>query len=526
VTRTPPLPALAACLALAAAAGCAGPAAGGAADATLTYAIGDEPEEFNPALVDEHLDPVTELVFRGLTGHDADNEVVPALAEDWTVSEDERTYTFDLREGVTWHDGAPFTADDVVFTVEAVRDGDFATSNKFAAVEEVRAEDDHTVVIELATPVPALLDTLSNGVLPEHLLAGPGIDDPAFGAAPVGTGPFRLDEWRHGEYAALSAFPDYYGGAPGLDGITVAYVPDAATRLMRLQNGEVDAAALEPRQVRDFQGGDRHRVEVAPTADYRAIMFNTGPDHCYLDADCADPAPRIAMGYAVDREAVISAVLNGYGTPAAGPLDLSPYRVDAADAVHDPERAERTMTEAGYRRGEDGVWAKDGERVAFDLTTFAEDGVRTAMVEVLATQLREQGFDVTADPRPRDAVDWAAVDAFLIGWGTPYDPDGSLYGPFHSSEALAEGGSNYGSYADDAADDALDRGRSTADPAVRADAYADFQRAIAANPPYVFVAYLDAVNAVPADLRGVERRTLAHHGYGFFWNAEEWSYEG
>ena len=489
-----------------------GASTGGAADNTLSYALGDEPEEFNPALIDEHLDPVTEMVFRGLTAHDADNGIVPALAESWEVGDDEQTYTFTLRDGVTWHDGEDFTAEDVVFTIEEIRDGDFVTSHKFANVEKVTAEDDHTVVVELSRPTPALLDSLSNGMLPEHILASTGIDDPAFGENPIGTGPFQLDTWEHGEYASLSAFADYYGGAPGLDGITISYVPEAATRLIQLRNGEVDAAYLEPQQAEQVESDDV-QVEISPTADYRGIMFNMA------DERFADPAPRQAMNYAIDRDAVVDSVLYGYG-----PLDQSPFHADVTDYSFDPDRVESIMSDAGYAKNADGIWAKDGEPIAFDLTTFAEDGARSAMIEVLATQLREQGFDVTAAPTPRDAVEWDELESFLIGWGTPYDPDGSLYGPFHSSEALAEGGSNYGSYADEAVDEALDRGRSTGDEDTRTAAYTDFQEAIVENPPYVFVSYLEAVNAVPADLQGVEQRTLAHHGYGFFWNAEEWSY--
>ncbi|WP_017556249.1 ABC transporter substrate-binding protein [Nocardiopsis baichengensis] len=513
--RSRSLAAAGACLALIAA-GCS--AQGGADDGdTLTYALGDEPDQFNPALVSEHLDPVTEMVFRGLTAHDADNEVVPALAESWDVADDERTYTFSLREGVTWHDGEPFTADDVVFTVEGVRDGDLPTSNKFANVEEVEAEDGHTVVMRLSEPTPALLDTLSNGILPEHLLADSGVDDPGFGENPVGTGPFRLDEWKHGEYATLSAFGDYYGGAPGLDGVTVSYVPDAAARLISLQNGEVDAAYLEPSQADGFDV-EGYRTERFPTADYRGILFNM------TDERFADPEPRTAMNYAVDRDAVIDSVLHGYGSPASGPLDKSPFGTDAADYSFDPDRVKEIMEDDGYELNGDGVWEKDGEPYAFELTTFAEDGVRSAMIEVVATQLREQGFDVTAEPKPRDAVDWAGLEAFLIGWGTPYDPDTSLFGPFHSSEALDDGGSNYGGYADEDVDAALEDGRSTNDRDERAKAYADFQEAIAENPPYVFVSYLDAVNAVPENLEGPKERALAHHGYGFFWNAEDWSY--
>ncbi|TQN27526.1 peptide/nickel transport system substrate-binding protein [Haloactinospora alba] len=498
--------------------GCTAGSGGGDDGDTLTYALGDEPEQLNPALVSEHLDPVTEMVFTGLTAHDADNEVIPALAEEWEISDDETHYTFTLRDDVTWHDGEPFTAADVVFTVEGIRDGDLSTSNKFANVTDVAATDEHTVELELSEPTPALLDSLSNGMLPEHVLAGSGVDAPDFGANPVGTGPFELETWKHGEYAELSANEDFYGGSPGLDGITVSYVPDAATRLIQVENGDVDAASLAPEQADEFEEGDGLRAEVFPTADYRGVMFNMDGDRF------ADPAPRKAMNYAVDREAIVDSVLHGYGSPASGPLDRSRFHTDAADYGFDPDRVAEIMTDAGYERNEDGIWAKDGEPVAFDLTTFAEDDLRAAMVEVLATQFTEQGFDVTADPQPRDAVDWDNFDAFLIGWGTPYDPDGSLYGPFHSSEALDEGGSNYGSYADDAVDEALEQGRSTNDPDTRADAYADFQEALADNPPYVFVSYLEAVNVVPDDLGGIEERTLAHHGYGFFYNAQDWSY--
>ncbi|MBB6173945.1 peptide/nickel transport system substrate-binding protein [Nocardiopsis mwathae] len=494
----------------------------GAGGDILTYALGDEPDVLNPALVDEHLDPVTEMVFRGLTAHDADGEIVPALAESWKISDDEQTYTFTLRDGVTWHDGEPFTADDVVFTVEGIRDGGLVTSNKFANVENVTADDDHNVTVELSEPTPALLDTLSSGILPKHILADTGIDDPDFNEHPIGTGPFELDTWKRHEYASLSAFDDYYGGEPGLDGITISYVPDAATRLIRLKNGEIDAAYLEPQQAKEFSddngGDDGIAVKVWPTADYRAIMFNMTDDRF------EDPALRQAMNYAVDRDAIIKSVQHGYGSPATGPLDKSPFHADIADYSFSPERVEEIMTDAGYEKNDDDIWAKDGEPVSFDLTTFAEDGLRASMIEVLATQLRDQGFDVTADPEPRDAVKWEELETFLIGWGTPYDPDGSLYGPFHSSEALAEDGSNLGSYADDAVDKALEEGRGTSDEETREKAYTDFQKAIVDDPPFVFVSYLEAINAVPSNLEGLQERTLAHHGYGFFAHAEDWTF--
>jgi peptide/nickel transport system substrate-binding protein len=117
------------------------------------------------------------------------------------------------------------------------------------------------------------------------------------------------------------------------------------------------------------------------------------------------------------------------------------------------------------------------------------------------------------------------VEAFVIGWGTPYHPDTSLFGPFHSSQVLAEGGSNLGSYVNPAVDAALEAGKVAQDEAAEVAAYTQFQEAIAADPPYVWLVYLRALNAFPADFVGPTERTLEHHGYGLFWNVETWHWE-
>ncbi len=417
------------------------------ADGALTYAVGDEPETFNPGLQDEHTDPVTELVFRGLTRHDEDNKVVPGLAKSWEVAPDGKTYTFALRPGTTWQDGKPFTSGDVKFTIEAIKGAgaDSPLSRNFSMVTAVETPDPATVRLKLDEPFAPMLDALSTGMLPEHLLKGKKLTDPDFGRRPVGTGPFRLTTYKPGQYAELTAFDGYYEGAPGLKKIVVKYVPDDSARLIQLKNGEVDAAHLAPQQAGKAGG---HRLEVYPTADYRALMFNM------KDPVFADRRIRTAMNYAVDRE------------------------------------------------------------------------LRVAILNVSATQLRKQGFDVDPRPRPRDWVrkHWGDLQGMVVGWGTPYDPDSSVYGVFASSQALAKGGSNYGTYSNPAADKALEEGRSTLDPAKRKAAYIAFQKALQDDPPFVWISYLKTINAVPKNLTGPAQRTLGHHGYGFFWNAETWRY--
>jgi peptide/nickel transport system substrate-binding protein len=231
------------------------------------------------------------------------------------------------------------------------------------------------------------------------------------------------------------------------------------------------------------------------------------------------------MNYAVDRDAIAKSVVLGYGTPAKGPLDASPYAA-APGFTFDPAKVASLMREAGYAKNGEGMWAKNGKTVGFELTTFAEDSLRVAILNVSATQLRKQGFDVDTRPRPREWVrkHWRDLAGRVVGWGTPYDPDSSVYGPFASSQALDKGGSNYGSYGNRAADRALEDGRSTLDPVKRKAAYADFQQALQDDPPFVWISYLKTINAVPESLTGPAQRTLGHHGYGIFWNAETWRY--
>lgn len=491
---------------------------GSGKDGSLTYAIGDEPETFNPGLQDEHTDPVTELVFRGLTRHDKDNKVVPALAKSWQVAPDGKTYTFALRPGARWQDGKPFSAEDVKFTIETVRDAgaDSPLSRNFTMVTAVETPDPATVRLKLDEPFAPMLDAVSMGMLPKHLLQGKKLTDPGFGQHPVGAGPFTLKTYKHGQYAELTAFDGYYEGKPGLKRIVVKYVPDDSARLIQLRNGEVDAANLAPQQAGKAKG---HRVEVYPTADYRAIMFNM------TDPVFGDRRVRQAMNHAVDRDAITKSVVLGYGSPAKGPLDTSPYAA-ATGFTYDPGKVASLMKDAGYAKNGQGLWAKNGKTVKFELTTFAEDSLRVAILNVSATQLKQQGFDVDPRPRPRDWVrkHWGDLEGFVVGWGTPYDPDSSVYGPFASSQALSKGGSNYGSYSNPAADKALEDGRSTLDPAERKAAYTAFQQALQDDPPFLWISYLKTINAVPENLTGPAQRTLGHHGYGFFWNAETWRY--
>lgn len=169
---------------------------------TLMYASGDY-TRINPAM-DEHGE-INLLLFSGLTSHDGENQVAPGLAESWDFDEATCTYTFHLREGVKWHDGEPFTAEDVKFTIEAIQNPENASENapNFEDVKEITVKDEHTIAFRLSAPNVAFLDYMSMAVLPRHRLEGEDMQESAFFRAPIGTGSYKLDSWDPGQAITL-----------------------------------------------------------------------------------------------------------------------------------------------------------------------------------------------------------------------------------------------------------------------------------------------------------------------------------
>ena len=192
---------------------------------TLVYASGDY-TRINPAM-DEHGE-INLLLFDGLTAHDGNNEVVPALAKSWEFDEASCTYTFHLEEGVRWHDGEPFTAEDVKFTIEAVMYPENGAENapNYEDVQEIRMVDEKTVTFRLAAPNAAFLDYMTMPVLPAHLLEGEDMQESDFFRHPVGTGPYRLENWDAGQAITLVKNEEYFKDKPEIGRIVFKIVPD------------------------------------------------------------------------------------------------------------------------------------------------------------------------------------------------------------------------------------------------------------------------------------------------------------
>lgn len=489
-------------------AGCGGSSADGN---TLVYGSNDY-TSINPALY-EHGE-INSLIFLGLTTHDGDNNVAPGAAESWSFDESTDTYTFKIREGLTFHDGEPLTAKDAEFTIKAIMDPANGSENasNFEDVVRVEAIDDLTLELQLKAPDVAMTDYLTIGILPAHLLEGKDMTTDSFNQNPVGAGPYKLTDWQHGQSITLEKFDDFYLGEPKIDKVIFKIVEDTDARALQLESGELNFAQITPKSMEKFSGNSDFNVYHMKTSDYRGIMYNFNADlfknHRELPA---------ALSYAIDRQAIIDSVLLGYGEAAYSPLQMGPYNNEAIEKYsYDPAKAKAALESAGWKQGADGIYEKDGDRLAFTINCSQGDQVRIDMANICAQNLKAVGADVkVAVPAE---TDWAGQDAYLIGWGSPFDPDDHTYKVFGTDK-----GANYNSYSNAKVDSILQQARQLENGEARTSLYSDFQTELAADPAYTFIAYIDAIYAGASNISGIkEDLLLGHHGVGIFWNIYEW----
>ncbi len=509
--------ALAMLLALAACGGAPAPAPdsdSAAQPATLVYGSADY-TRINPAM-DEHGE-INVLLFNGLTAHDGDNQIVAGLAETWEYDEGTYTYTFRLRPDVRWHDGEPFTAEDVKFTIEAIMDPENGAENapNYEDVEEITVIDGRTVSFRLSAPNVAFLEYMTMAILPRHLLEGEDMQTSDFFRAPVGTGPYKLESWDAGQSIVLVKNEDYYQGCPKIDRIIFKITGDDNAQAIQLESGELDLALLDPKNARNFVDRDGFTCYDMTTADYRGILFNFWNDYWTENRDIIP-----AICYAIDRQAIIDAVLLGQGMAAYGPLQRNIYNNEAVERYdYNPARARELLEAAGCVIGPDGFYERNGEEIGFVISVMAGEQDRIEIAQAAAQQLREVGVNCTVELPAQ--MDWGGQMACLIGWGSPFDADDHTYKVFGTGK-----GANYSGYSNARVDEYLTLARQSSDPAVRREYYGKFQEELASDPAYAFICYIDANYVAKSSIHGIAAGTvMGHHGVGIFWNVHEWTIE-
>ncbi|MCC5781202.1 ABC transporter substrate-binding protein [Nitratireductor sp. B36] len=328
-------------------------------------------------------------IYEGLLRYDEKLQPMPQLAKSWEVSEDGLTYTFKLHDNVKWHDGEPFTSADVVFSADVfLRETHARLRTSLEHVESITAPDDTTVVFKLKQPFGPFLGIFEAGTMPmvpKHIYEGTDYKNNPANNTPIGTGPFKFEEWVKGSHILLTKFEDYYEeGKPYLDEIYWHVIPDAASRAVAYETGVVDI----------LPGGSVENFDVQRIADMENTCITDkgweyfGPlSWMWLnnrEGPTADKRFRQAVMYAMDRDFARDALWNGLGKVAKGPVSSSTrfFTDDVTAYDHDPEKAKALLEEMGY----------DGETVRLLPLPYGETWQRWA--EAVKQNLGEVGINV------------------------------------------------------------------------------------------------------------------------------------
>ncbi|MEU3601421.1 ABC transporter substrate-binding protein [Streptomyces sp. NPDC006798] len=505
------------------AAACSNPDSGGSGGGgSAVVGISTEPESLSPLL--GFGKDGNSKIFDGLLAMGTDMRLKPALATALPkVGADGLTYTYTLREGVTFSDGKPFTAEDVVFTYRTILDPktNNASKSELDAIKDVRAEGDDTVVFTLKYPYAPFAHRTVHPIVPRHALQGQDVNTGPFTTRPVGTGPYILSAWSKGEKLSFKANPSYWGGAPEVKKFTMAVIKDDDVRATRLRAGDLDGAILPPNLAAGFKNDKSKKTHTATTYDYRTVTLPTGGDVT------GDLAVRRALDVAVDRQTMVDKILEGAGKPAYGPVPTdSEWFAQGTERAHDLDRARQILDDGGWRAGGDGVRTKDGVRAEFTLWYPAGDKLRQDHALAYASDAKKAGISVKTQSGPWEVIEpRMKQDAVLAGGGAPGDPDFDQY-LLLTSTVAGDGFNNMGWYDNPAVDQALVKGRQSGDKAERKAAYETVQRELVKNPGYTFLTHIDHLYVVNDSWDGPSTQVEGHeHGLasGPWWNVEDWT---
>jgi peptide/nickel transport system substrate-binding protein len=455
---------------------------------TLVAAIGGDPDQLDPhTTTSSFAFTVLENVYDTLVQPGDDLTMEPALAESWEVSDDLLTWTFTLREGVTFHDGSSFDSADVVASFERIRE-EGANNWRLEAVEEFNALDEFTVEMVLNRPAPNLLEQIGpfKGLA---IAPSEAIEAGTLGDDPVGTGPFRFVSFSPGDAVEVEAFEDYWGEGPFLDGIRFQVIPDASVKLTGLQTGELDwIDDVPPQQVAALEGSDELVLSRVAGNDYWYLALNHEREP-YDDVDV-----RRAIAFALDPSVIAEAALFEAATPNETAIpETSFWYVEHEPYGHDPDQAQQLLEDAGVTG------------LTMDLMVTNEFPETVTAAEVIAGQLAEVGIEVVI--RTLDFSSWldeqgeGNFDAFLLGWLGNIDPDDFYYAQHHST-----GGFNFHGFADAEVDQLLDDGRVEVDEDARKDLYDQAAQRIVDLASYIYLYNPDIVEAWSPQVSGYETR--------------------
>ncbi len=454
------------------------------------------------------------MLFMPLVRLDEEMGFQPYLADSLWLSDDGLSLTFRIREGATWHDGVPVTADDVVWTYEMMVNDEVAYANRqyVQYVKSAVRVDDRTVRFDF-TEVHSdpVIDFIDWNPMPKHLLgdiAPAELRNAPFNRDPVGNGPFRFVSWSANQEAIFEANEDFVLGRPHLDRVVFRVIPEQTTQLTELLTGGIDfMRAVPPAEMARVEESPQVETIVYPARSYSYLAWNL------RNPLFEDVSVRRALTMAIDRQQIVDALLYGYGRIAV--TDVMPFQWEFNESLepwpYDPDRAREILAEAGWEDHDgDGVIDKDARPFRFILETNQGNDLREDIIVIVQSNLAEVGIDV----QPRltewntliDRLKRKEFEAAVSGWSVDFKFDPTEVMSCGAIEAKY----NYPSFCNPKADSLMQLALTTLDREEARPLWDEYQRIIHEEQPYTFLYYLEERVGVNGRLEGIEADARGH----------------
>jgi peptide/nickel transport system substrate-binding protein len=506
----------------------------------ITIGVQEEPERLSEILNATAVNNlICGLVFSKFVKYDDQLRLVPDLIEEIPtvenggISSDHLTYKYKLKRNARWHDGVPLTSADIAFTYRVIMDPAVNVESRegWDAIASVETPDERTVVFRLARAFPDFVSEIffDESVLPEHILrdqTGDAFQRAPFHHAPVGSGPFRFEEWRPGSHLSLARNDYYYGEGPYLDEIVFKFIPDENALLIQMETGEIDvydnAGASFLSRLKTIPGVEVH---LTPTMMYEHIDLNTE------SAILSDRRVRQAIGFATDRKAISDIVYDGLVEPAL--LDEYPsskyYSAEAAGRVaYNPLRARRLLRDAGwFDENGDGILEKNGKDLALTISTTAGRLNRERTEMVLRDQYREVGIDLrvrnynptvfAGSYEEGGVLKTGEFDLALYAWLS--SPEPATKEDLYSIHTIPPRGQNHPRIRNERLTALLERGAHETDETLRIQAYHEIAAILVEETPVVPLFWYTAVDASTRRLMNYRPNPTQSSDT---WNASTW----
>ncbi|GAB5373922.1 MAG: ABC transporter substrate-binding protein [Acuticoccus sp.] len=494
---------------------------------TLTYTFATDPVALSTIQTTSvPVAIVATKIYEGLLTYDGPQlDPAPGLATSWEVSDDSLTYTFHLRDDVTWHDGEPFTSADVKYSIEeATRPYHNRGKVFFGNVESIDTPDDTTVIFRLSQPIPYFMlafHASNTPILPKHVLetvdtsSREAVLGSAITSAPIGTGPFKFVEWNRGEYVLLEKNEEYWqAGYPCLDRVVYRTLPDGAARAIALESGELDLAPMNSIPDAEIERLSQLDTITVTETGTEGLGTNMWLDVNLRDTPLSDVKVRQAISHALDRQQIIDVIWYGHGTPARGPLVSSnPFFDESLPAFEfDLERADALLDEAGYPRGDDGV------RFTIEqyFLPYGEKYVRLG--EYIRQQLGKIGIEVRTESL--DIGGW--LKAVFTDWDYQLtstftdnrnDPTIGTERLF-TTDKIIKGATfrNSMGYSNPRVDELFEIGANSPNFETRKAAFDEMQQILHEELPVIFLVELANLSVYNAKVHGLETNGLSWYG--------------